>query len=314
MGVRRGGFTLIELLVVIAIIGVLISLLLPAVQKVREAANRTRCQNSLHQLGIAMHHYHDAHGVLPEGMAPTGSPGDCYGTWQVLVLPFVEQGNLGREYVDYGDADGTGTRFDYPVNAPVTGSRLPLLTCPSDMISTPTSISFSPCTKHNYAVNFGNTALLLFYGGETYVAAPTFGGVTFGGAPFAKGKPRRITEITDGTSSTLMMAEVLQGQREDLRGFTWYGSMAGFHAYSRPNDTYPDGIWWGYPVCDPAPPNPPCVNTGATYVLFAARSRHVGGVNVLMCDGSSRFVTNGIAAETWRALSTSAGGEVVGEY
>ena len=84
---RRVGFTLIEILVVVAIIGVLIALLLPAVQKVREAANRTHCQNNLHQLGIAMHHYHDAHGVLPEGMAQTGSPGDCFGTWQVLLLP-----------------------------------------------------------------------------------------------------------------------------------------------------------------------------------------------------------------------------------
>jgi prepilin-type N-terminal cleavage/methylation domain-containing protein/prepilin-type processing-associated H-X9-DG protein len=308
------GFTLIELLVVIAVIGVLIALLLPAVQKVREAANRTQCNNNLHQLGIAMHHYHDAQGVLPEGMAPTGAPGDCFGTWQVLLLPYLEQTNLAHEYVDYGDEAGTGIRFDYPPNSPVTGSRLAVLTCPSDLVSSPASISFSPCTKHNYAVNFGNTVLDLSYGGNIYVAAPTFGGVTFGGAPFGKGKPKRFADIVDGTSTTLMMAEVVQGQREDLRGYTWYGSFTGFHTYSRPNDTYPDGIWWGFPACDPDPPNPPCVSTAATYILLASRSRHPGGVNVLLCDGSTRFVTNSIAADTWRALSTTTGGEVIGDY
>src|SRR5262249_51750823 len=146
---------------------------------------------------------HDANGVLPEGMAPTGSPGDCFGTWQVLLLPYLEQTNLAREYVDYGDAAGTGVRFDNPANIPVTGSRLAVLTCPSDVLTTPASISF-PCTKHNYAVNFGNTVLDLYYGGQTYVAAPTFGGVTFGGAPFGKGKPKRMADIVDGTSTTLM--------------------------------------------------------------------------------------------------------------
>src|SRR5262249_35224042 len=154
----RPAFTLIELLVVIAIIGVLMALLLPAVQKVREAADKARCQNNLKQLALAMHTYHNAVETLPEGFShpinPQNNWQDCYGTWMVLILPYVEQGNLSPHYHNYGNAAHTLVRFDDPTNLQVTASNISLFKCPSDETGKPINTS-----KNNYLVNFGNTVL-----------------------------------------------------------------------------------------------------------------------------------------------------------
>src|SRR5688500_13398565 len=163
----RAGFTLIELLVVIAIIAVLIGLLLPAVQKVREAAARLSCQNNLKQLGLGMHNFHDANNRLIEGLPPARTPPGytcCWGTWMVPILPFIEQDNLFRLYRNYGGNDEMGLamtggastlRYGSGTNLEVTRQRIKILTCPSDTPNAP----LSRITSHSYALNFGNTGV-----------------------------------------------------------------------------------------------------------------------------------------------------------
>jgi prepilin-type processing-associated H-X9-DG protein len=126
------------------------------------------------------------------------------------------------------------------------------------------------------------------------------------------GRPVKIAEITDGTSNTLMASEALQGRSNDLRGFTWWGGAAGFTTYMAPNSNEQDVITGG--ICVPTNnPNMPCTTTStpARPRLMGARSLHPGGLNAAMCDGSVRFIKDAININTWRALSTSRGGETV---
>jgi prepilin-type N-terminal cleavage/methylation domain-containing protein/prepilin-type processing-associated H-X9-DG protein len=310
----RSAFTLIELLVVIGIIAVLISLLVPAVQKVREAANGAACRNNLKQLGLAMHAYHDARGRLPDGGIDHFS-----GNWQVTILPFIEQNNLYLLYQGYGTAQSV----IQPANiANVTGKQLTLCTCPSDIPAVTAGATYDRCSYHNYAVNFGNTAVGDSATGNTVMdVQPTWNGYVYRGAPFRFNQPQRLTDVTDGTSNTLLMAEVIQGQGMDVRGYTWWGDGGGFVTSLLPND--PAGDYVNHTWCNPHPPNPPAqaatcgsfTTTGGVQVrAFAARSRHTAGVNVALCDGSVRFVSNSIDALTWQYLGTSQGGEVIGDY
>jgi prepilin-type N-terminal cleavage/methylation domain-containing protein len=335
---NRQGFTLIELLVVIAIIGVLVGMLLPAVQKVREAANRISCTNNLKQIGLGMHNYHDTSRKLPPGV---GHYGCCWGTWVMAIMPFIEQDPMWKLYVNYDGCDviGNGWRYGSGTNSTnVTSQRLKLLTCPSDTPSAPLDLGSVHLTAHNYGVNYGNTNL---YG-------TTVSGVVFGGAPFrcypsgwltdskmqgtygwaqpdsdkqarfqqygGAGQPQQsITDILDGSSNTLMLAEVVQGQGGDLRGFSWWGNATGFTAFNLPNANAPDVMTGG--TCNiPATWNIPCttINSSAFPRMTAARSRHsAGGVNGIYCDGHAGWISNSISITAWRALSTSQGYEVV---
>jgi prepilin-type N-terminal cleavage/methylation domain-containing protein/prepilin-type processing-associated H-X9-DG protein len=324
---RRQGFTLIELLVVIAIIAILIGLLLPAVQKVREAAARMACQNNLKQIALANMNYESTFGTFLPGV---GKNGCCWGTWMIPILPYMEQDNLFKFYVNFGGLDPL-PRYTGGPNATVASTRLKSFTCPSD-----TPQSWGRWTKHNYVLNAGNTT---FY----QVALPlgctpgSAGCTPFLGAPFGwyansnlvndspfpytnpptdpskgqMGQPRKIGDITDGTSNTMMASEALQGRGSDLRGFTWWGGAAGYTAYLPPNSTLPDVVTGGICVSTTSPLMP-CVepSTPSYPRLMGARSLHTAGLNVAMCDGSVHFISNGININVWRALSTSQGGEV----
>ena len=329
------GFTLIELLVVIAIIAVLIALLLPAVQQAREAARRTQCKNNLKQIGLAMHNYHDTHHGFP-----IPNFGCCWGGWQVSILPFIEQQNMYNTYENLGGND-TVPGFRYagtatPSNAlNVTSKRLPSFSCPSDSPATPIDATVNGqvlgLTAHNYAVNLGET----FASQST--AAPTTGDplyddARFRGAPFlyvggsqisggwnstgvvaAQARTQGIRDVTDGTSNSLLMGEVLQGGRGDLRGFTWWSGGMHFETLLMPNSTLPDRPSSN---CINRPENNlPCVVAAGSWPLtLAARSQHTGGVQVVLCDGSSRFVSDSIDRLTWRRLGSTKDGQPIGEF
>jgi prepilin-type N-terminal cleavage/methylation domain-containing protein len=329
---RRHGFTLIELLVVIAIIAVLIGLLLPAVQKIREAANRMSCQNNLKQIALANMNYESTYGTFLPGV---GKNGCCWGTWMVPILQFMEQDNLGKIYINFGGLDPTGPRYGGGVNNTVSSTRIKSFTCPTD-----TPQLWGVRTKHNYVLNAGNTTF--FQVALPLRATPTTPGYTpFLGAPFSwytnsdlnwdstvpwdvpvsrggpdpnngkMGRPVKIGEITDGTSNTMMASEAIQGRTDDLRGFTWWGGAAGFTTYIGPNSTEQDVVTGG--ICRPlVSPRLPCTttSTAARARLMGARSLHPGGLSASMCDGSVRFVSETISMVVWRALSTSQGGEV----
>ena len=314
------GFTLIELLVVIAVITVLIELLLPAVQAAREAARRAQCVNHLKQISLAMHQYHDVHAVLPPGKKAC-----CWGTWLVYVLPHLEQQSLFNAWNSCGiNAPGVPDGYDLDLryfgvaNRTVTSTRLEVYLCPSDQTNAPITAAMNgityACTSQNYAANFGNSIVI----------QTDFQDIRFGGAPFVDigspegdyNRPGRPTvgfrSILDGLSDTLLASEVVVGQGQDLRGFSWWGDAATFETFLTPNSSFPDVIFSPY-YCINQSPNPPCVTaTTALPENFAARSRHPGGINAAMADGSIHFVKSSIDLRTWRALSTTAGSEVVG--
>jgi prepilin-type N-terminal cleavage/methylation domain-containing protein/prepilin-type processing-associated H-X9-DG protein len=315
---RPRGFTLIELLLVVGIIAVLIAIFLPAVQSAREAARRSQCVNNLKQIGLAMHNYHESHAVLPPG-----KKGCCWGTWLVYALPYLEQQPLYNAWNSCGiNAPGAPTNYDLDLryfgvaNQSVTSNFIGVYLCPSDQINAPITATTNgrtlACTSQNYAVNFGNTIVI----------QSDFQDIRFGGAPFVdigspdgdhnqSGRPTvGFSAFSDGLSNTMLASEVIVGQGQDLRGFSWWGDAATFEAFLTPNSTFPDVIFSQY-YCINLSPNPPCI--GATTALpdnYAARSRHQGGVNVAMGDGSVRFIKNSVSVRTWRAMSTTQGGEV----
>jgi prepilin-type N-terminal cleavage/methylation domain-containing protein len=324
-------FTLVELLVVIAIIGVLVALLLPAVQSARESARRAQCTNNLKQIGVAIHNYEDVWKALPPG---------CYhgvfGTWVLHILPFIEQSALQQQYFNSGGMAtfrNGGIRYGGIQNLPVTTTQLKAYLCPSDTKSAQAGL-ISGVTFHNYVANYGNTTR-----GRVSPAGTTSTGLPnqFGGAPFieviyqqtadptfysyimlANENPfkdkTRLAEITDGTSNTLAVSETVQGKGGDLRGFGWWGGGAHFETLMVPNSPLPDKTEQS---CTPTIKlNPPCVNRSPGNVnqeeSIAARSRHPSGVSSVQCDGSVRFFSNNVNLDVWRAWGTAAAGDAIG--
>jgi len=320
MSQPKRGFTLVELLVVIAIIGVLVALLLPAVQAAREAARRTQCSNNLKQVILATTNYSDVY----KGALPTGEYSCCWGTWLVALLPYIEQKALFDNYQFFGALNASGgnadatTRYAGAKNLPVTKTQIQAYTCASDSITASPSI-ISGVTFHNYVANHGNTTLQ---------RQATFGTMLngqpnkFKGAPFvfvstSSSNPQviRQADIFDGMSNTLAFSETVQGHAGDLRGFAWWNGGSHFETYLPPNTSQPDILEAiGYCIKTDTY-NPPCDGpTTSNPENIAARSRHPAGVMAAMCDGSVRFVSNSVNLDTWRAASTAAGKESNGDF
>ena len=331
---EREAFTLVELLVVIAIIGILVALLLPAVQAARETARRAQCINNLRQLGIAFQNYHDTNNELP-----AGSISCCWGTWQMRVLPFVEEQTLADQYqflpLDsvFFDQAFTYDQFDLSATPPmrnreVAQTRIASFTCPSDepQVTIENAAITPGMTMHNYVANYGNTNHV----GENHQCLPNgtgpncvlhLGGPFIGidfflpNAPGTPGDPQiesQFREITDGLSKTLLASETVQGQAGDLRGLTWWGWSAGFQTLSAPNTSEPDYMQQDQ-YCNTDLPNPPCLEQVPPAQRFraSARSRHPGGVVAAFCDASARFVTDDVDLQAWRAAGTTQGEEVI---
>jgi prepilin-type N-terminal cleavage/methylation domain-containing protein/prepilin-type processing-associated H-X9-DG protein len=324
---KRRGFTLIELLVVIAIIGVLIALLLPAVQSAREAARRAQCLNNLKQLGLGLHSYHDIWGSFPQGYEvqawgpdPTVPAGHYRWGTLAKLTPFLEQSNvynaLNLQLPLYG---GPNQGFAvFAENTTGLGSQVAIFLCPSD-VGQPNRPPFQP---GNYVASAGSGA----GGGQ----AERADGVAFLNSSVG------LRDLKDGTSHTAALSESLLGPggggstvpasgpadpklvfldmghvsttmlTEDLcRGSTTWGVRRGFNWA---DGNYVTGLYNHHDV--PNATEPDCIrhsNPG----WKAARSNHPGGVNVLMGDGSGRFVKETVDRMTWRALGTRKGGEVI---
>lgn len=324
MRLKRGAFTLVEALVVVVILAILIGLLIPAVQRVRESAARTQCANNLKKISLGMNGYETSYKAFPSGV---GKFGCCWGTWVVLVLPHIDQGPLYERYKNWGGNESTGVDYASPPNLEVTSTRLPVFTCPTDYVNAPGGI-----VNLNYVVNYGNTTFFqtdILVGGvitkfagapfHCYLGSPSDDGPTNAeeSARWKRryGKPVKLPEIPDGVSNTLLMSEVMQGQGLDHRGFAHWGGASGFVTYIGPNSTEPDILFGG--SCNLTDPrNAPCsTHAAAPPSPFGrrqgARSRHIGGVNVSMADGTVRWITNNIDINVWRALGTASGSESV---
>lgn len=338
MSGNRRGFTLIELLVVIAIIAVLIALLLPAVQAAREAARRAQCVNNLKQLGLAIQNYHDFSNSFPPGRIWKPSPTQAFPTilagvqntpWFVLMLPQFEQQALYNAFnFDLG-AEGPNQPFPmgFLANTTVESNKVGLFQCPSDMINT---FSFAPplnvgplanakLTRGNYAAAWGNTNW-----GQGQTSQSVVSTASYLQSAFGHNGKITFASVTDGSSSTVFMSEVLQGTAADLRGLMWSVSAgaSSFNSRMTPNGlTDYLGLFNGFDqlgettscVNDPVH-NLPCASTtehGSNTAFSASRSRHSGGVNSLFGDGSVHFIKNSINPMIWVGLNSIAGGEVL---
>ncbi len=315
MNAPRTAFTLVELLVVITIIGILIALLLPAVQAAREAARRMQCTNNLKQISLAMHNYHAAHGMLPFGarlrdsVSPLQSVPNGGGTgtwvddnsWYASILPYVEQTGV-AELIDY---DLLWTHSD---NEPARKVKVALFGCPSDGLREQSwsDPNFS-MLRGNYVVNFGNTN----YGQSDK------SGVEFKGAPFSFRESARFADIRDGLSNTLMMAEVINPLSTAIIGsFSTSKGGQQFTTWLTPNSAAPEECTRICPAAENLNGISGCHLLAAGWSMtfeqiLSARSHHPGGVNASRGDGSVSFYSNAIDVNPWRALSTTQGHEPI---
>jgi prepilin-type N-terminal cleavage/methylation domain-containing protein/prepilin-type processing-associated H-X9-DG protein len=302
MGIQhRRGFTLIELLVVIAIIAILIGLLLPAVQKVRDAAARMSCSNNLHQIGVAMHSYEGAQQKLPPGFASRTMSvnGDGLGPgwgWAAYLLPHVEQDNLFRRINLNADI------LD-PAHAAVRVTPLKVFRCPSDTPANGDTFMAVDASGPLVPLAFANYVAL----GGTFEVTDSPDDNT---GPFLRNRQFKITDVTDGSSNTLFVTERVS-KRSPVT--TWVGALTGaenpplnlaYHEEGPPTFV----LTQTNEASEGRTPNNPLGH------VEDAGSNHSGGVMALFGDGSVRFIRNAISPVTWEALGTRTGGEVLGDF
>jgi len=306
--VRRRGFTLVELLVVIAIIGILIALLLPAVQAAREAARRMQCTNNMKQFGLAVCMYEGTHKTYPTGLITYAVANNSGSNWlghttQALLLQYIEETSNADQY-------DCKTRALWSPNYSVIRKSIGTYNCPSDP-------------------NTGEQKSDVNYGHSNYVAcmASTYMVDNAGGTPaytsdaaFQWDVPKKIGDLRDGTSKTAIGSEVLSGEASsggaaawDTRGMWgihYFGAFAYSHLYT-PNTSVGDApSALSYNRCVPTP-QMPCtgsVATGWDETYSSARSAHPGGVSVVFADGHVEFIPDVIDLEVWRLLASIADG------
>ena len=339
----RQGFTLIELLVVIAIIGVLMALLLPAVQQAREAARRVQCKNHLKQLGLALLNYHDAHRMFPPGRMRSDwdGAGRCFSAYAHL-LPYLEATTLYQQINFGADPD------DPAKNGTALGQTIPFFLCPSDSMTVLQSNTVRGVVVnsavHNYPLCTGNTLPL---------SPRNPGGVPVNGV-FFENSSIGFRDLRDGASQTICISETVKSEGgpgtwdgvsrtngfvltrgnnnssqgleltdydaqctgtglllQQTRGSRWLYGAPGHSMYNHrraPNDLRVD--------CRGGLPH--SVRTGYWWdrlsLDVAARSQHTGGVHALFCDGRVQFLSNHIHLPTWQGLASRNGNEVLGEY
>jgi prepilin-type N-terminal cleavage/methylation domain-containing protein len=332
------GFTLVELLVVIAIIGVLVALLLPAVQAAREAARRSQCMNNTRQVALAAQNYHAAMGSLPPGYGML--PANGYGTgvpdtgqkpyaewsWAARIFSYMEQTTIAGQ-IDWNWNPG-GTAAPPATIKAVVDAKLPAFHCPADDSTNTNWNEGKTCFagaaltegygRISYAGNFGNCSDTVPPGKAPATSSqleapheparyPRIDGV------FSYNHGDKFAQITDGTSNTLLTAEIIPGGVCSIRGAFAYDEGPVFMQYRLPNDPTPDLVRW----CDATDKLPgalaPCEDsvTQLNMVLHTARSLHPGGLVISMCDGSTNFIADGIDLLVWRYLGTPRGDEPV---
>jgi prepilin-type N-terminal cleavage/methylation domain-containing protein len=312
---KRRGFTLVELLVVIAIIGILVALLLPAVQAAREAARRMQCGNNLKQLGLSLHNYHDTFKTFPSGNivrvdGPTVPPlrGDGW-TWTARVLPFLEQTAIYNRVSSVMGTDIGGTGSPEQVLAG-RDTKLTVFQCPSH----PSTV-VNP-SKENYQVSTYNGVAGSVCFNDDQLDELTDPGYR-GNGIFHMNSGVRMGDIVDGTTNTFIVAEV----QDELRGTPNENRMPGSdrkYNFSGGGDSNPPTdvteYLVGMELNDPINANHRDANGYFNNTGEYAGSYHPGGAQFTLTDGSVRFVSQNINMTVYQAISTRAGGEVVGDF
>jgi prepilin-type N-terminal cleavage/methylation domain-containing protein/prepilin-type processing-associated H-X9-DG protein len=324
----RQAFTLIELLVVIAIIAILIGLLLPAVQKVREAAARMQCANNLKQIGLAIHNYHDANNVLPSGhieQCPPGTTGTdhtgcTYWTgWSIQILPFLEQGNL---YATYNNAAPNYSE-GHSENQAFSQQVVKVYNCPTDpragTLLLPDSVA--PAGNANTTLRFMASSYKAMSGWMDTYQTYNFSGYwyevratlvqhpsglgAFHGDGYSGLTPTRLTEISDGLSNTLFVGE--RHTRSQLGRGPFWASSFNFYNTGAAQQLFPQALMPDYNQCVAL-----VTPANANYCKCGWGSLHAGGgINFVFGDGSVHSISPTISMTVFVDLSTIAGGEVI---